>query len=82
MCQKMWTCQPLKTDILALDIVQAITQSNVWTTDGREKFAMLHICPRDMAQSLTSKEDLRRLAKSHGYQVLVLLPFGGNGLTL
>ena len=61
-----------ETDILALDNVQAITQLNVWTTDGREKFAMLHICPRDMAQSLTSKEDLRRLAKSHGITHLTI----------
>ena len=62
----------LEADILALDNVQAITQLNVWTTDGREKFAMLHICPRDMAQSLTSKEDLRRLAKSHGITHLTI----------
>ena len=62
----------LEADILALDNIQAITQLNVWTTDGREKFAMLHICPRDMAQSLTSKEDLRRLAKSHGITHLTI----------
>ena len=62
----------LEADILALDNVQAITQLNVWTTDGREKLAMLHICPRDMAQSLTSKEDLRRLAKSHGITHLTI----------
>ena len=62
----------LEADILALENVQAITQLNVWTTDGREKFAMLHICPRDMAQSLTSKEDLRRLAKSHGITHLTI----------
>ena len=62
----------LAADILALDNVQAITQLNVWTTDGREKFAMLHICPRDMAQSLTSKEDLRRLAKRHGITRLTI----------
>ena len=62
----------LEADILALENVQAITQLNVWTTDGREKLAMLHICPRDMAQSLTSKEDLRRLAKRHGITHLTI----------
>lgn len=61
-----------EADILALDNIQTITQLNVWTTDGREKFAMLHVCPQDMAQSLTSKEDLRRLAKCHGITHLTI----------
>lgn len=34
----------LYREIAALENVRAITQLNVWTTDGLEKFAMLHIC--------------------------------------
>lgn len=34
----------LYQEIAALENVRAITQINVWTTDGLEKFAMLHIC--------------------------------------
>ena len=34
----------LYQEIAALENVRAITQLNVWTTDGLEKFAMLHIC--------------------------------------
>ena len=34
----------LYQEIAALENVRVITQLNVWTTDGLEKFAMLHIC--------------------------------------
>lgn len=34
----------LYQEIVALENVRAITQLNVWTTDGLEKYAMLHIC--------------------------------------
>ena len=34
----------LYQEIAALENVRTITQLNVWTTDGLEKFAMLHIC--------------------------------------
>ena len=34
----------LYQEIAVLENVRAITQLNVWTTDGLEKYAMLHIC--------------------------------------
>lgn len=34
----------LYQEIAALENVRAITQLNVWTTDGLEKYVMLHIC--------------------------------------
>lgn len=34
----------LYQEIAALENVRTITQLNVWTTDGLEKYAMLHIC--------------------------------------
>lgn len=34
----------LYQELAALENVRAITQLNVWTTDGLEKYAMLHIC--------------------------------------
>ena len=37
----------LYREIAALENVRAITQLNVWTTDGLEKYAMLHICLED-----------------------------------
>lgn len=37
-----------------------------------KKVYCIHICPRDMAQSLTSKEDLRRLAKTTGITHLTI----------
>ncbi|RRD31157.1 cation transporter [Streptococcus minor] len=53
-------------DILALDQIEAITQLNVWTTDGLEKFAMLHVCPKDMQDSQVCKTALRKLARTYG----------------
>ena len=46
----------LYQEIAALENVRAITQLNVWTTDGLEKFAMLHIClenPNLLAETLS-----------------------------
>lgn len=37
----------LYREIAVLENVRAITQLNVWTTDGLEKYAMLHICLED-----------------------------------
>ena len=47
----------LYQELAALENVRAITQLNVWTTDGLEKFAMLHIClenPNLLAETQTS----------------------------
>ena len=47
----------LYQEILAVENVQAITQLNVWTTDGLEKFAMIHIClenPELLAETQTT----------------------------
>lgn len=47
----------LYQEIAALENVRAITQLNVWTTDGLEKFAMLHIClenPNFLAETQVS----------------------------
>ena len=47
----------LYQEIAVLENVRAITQLNVWTTDGLEKFAMLHIClenPNLLAETQTS----------------------------
>ena len=37
----------LYTELEGLDNVQTVTQLNVWTTDGLEKFAMIHICLKE-----------------------------------
>ena len=56
----------LYQEILAVENVQTITQLNVWTTDGLEKFAMIHIClehPDLLAETQTT---LRQELQAYG----------------
>lgn len=56
----------LYQEILALENVKAITQLNVWTTDGLEKFAMLHICLDNPALLAETQNTLRRELLTYG----------------
>ena len=57
----------LYQEIAALENVRAITQLNVWTTDGLEKFAMLHICLENPNLLTETQDTLRR--KLHAYGI-------------
>lgn len=57
----------LYQEIAALENVRAITQLNVWTTDGLEKFAMLHICLENPNLLAETQDTLRR--KLHAYGI-------------
>lgn len=52
--------------ILAVDNVQTITQLNVWTTDGLEKFAMIHICLEDPDGLADTQAQLRQQLQAYG----------------
>ena len=57
----------LYQELESLDNVQAIAQLNVWTTDGLEKFAMLHICLENPNLLAETQDTLRR--KLHAYGI-------------
>ena len=57
----------LYQEIAVLENVRAITQLNVWTTDGLEKFAMLHICLENPNLLAETQDTLRR--KLHAYGI-------------
>lgn len=57
----------LYQEIAALENVRAITQLNVWTTDGLEKFAMLHICLENPNLLAETQDTLRW--KLHAYGI-------------
>ena len=56
----------LYQEIAALENVRAITQLNVWTTDGLEKFAMLHICLENPNLLAETQASLRQELLAHG----------------
>ena len=53
-------------NIAALENVRAITQLNVWTTDGLEKFAMLHICLENSNLLAETQASLRQKLLAYG----------------
>ena len=38
----------LYQELGSLDNVQAVAQLNVWTTDGIKKYAMIHVCLKEV----------------------------------
>ena len=56
----------LYQEIAALENVRAITQLNVWTTDGLEKFAMLHICLENHNLLAETQANLRQKLLAYG----------------
>ena len=56
----------LYQEIAALENVRAITQLNVWTTDGLEKFAMLHICLENSNLLAETQASLRQKLLAYG----------------
>ncbi|KXT71449.1 cation diffusion facilitator family transporter [Streptococcus cristatus] len=56
----------LYREIAVLENVRAITQLNVWTTDGLEKYAMLHICLEDPNLLAETQAVLRQKLLAYG----------------
>ena len=56
----------LYQELGSLDNVQAIAQLNVWTTDGIDKYAMIHICIDDIEKSQQTRQVIHQLVKTYG----------------
>ena len=56
----------LYQELGSLDNVQAIAQLNVWTTDGIDKYAMIHICIGDIEKSQQTRQAIHQLVKTYG----------------
>ena len=56
----------LYQELESLDNVQAIAQLNVWTTDGIDKYAMIHICIEDVEKSQQTRQAIHQLVKTYG----------------
>ena len=64
--------QKIKTDLAELDHVSSINQLNLWTMDGLEKNAIVHICLKEMEHMETCKESIRIFLKDCGFQNITI----------
>ncbi len=60
--------QKIKTDLAELDHVASINQLNLWTMDGLEKIAIVHVCLEHVKHMEVCKESIRDLLKERGFQ--------------
>lgn len=64
--------QKIKTDLAELDHVASINQLNLWTMDGLEKNAIVHVCLKEMEHMETCKESIRIFLKDCGLQNITI----------
>ncbi len=60
--------QKIKSDLEQLDHVTSINQLNLWTMDGLEKNAIVHVCLEHVNHMEVCKEAIRTLLKDCGFQ--------------
>jgi len=60
--------QQVKSDLEQLDHVASINQLNLWTMDGLEKNAIVHVCLEHVKHIEVCKESIRDLLKESGFQ--------------
>ena len=60
--------QKIKSDLEQLDHVTSINQLNLWTMDGLEKNAIVHVCLEHVKHMEGCKESIRTLLKDCGFQ--------------
>ena len=64
--------QKIKTGLAELDHVASINQLNLWTMDGLEKNAIVHVCLKEMEHMETCKESIRIFLKDCGFQNITI----------
>ena len=64
--------EQVKSDLEQLDYVASINQLNLWTMDGLEKNAIVHVCLKEIGQMEICKESIRTLLKDCGFQNITI----------
>ena len=64
--------QRVKSDLEQLDHVASINQLNLWTMDGLEKNAIIHVCLKEIEQMELCKESIRSKLKDCGFQNITI----------
>ena len=60
--------EQVKSDLEQLDHVTSVNQLNLWTMDGLEKNAIIHVCLEHVQHMEVCKESIRDLLKERGFQ--------------
>ena len=60
--------EQVKSDLEQLDHVASVNQLNLWTMDGLEKNAIVHVCLEYVKHMDVCKESIRDLLKERGFQ--------------
>lgn len=60
--------EQVKSDLEQLDHVASVNQLNLWTMDGLEKNAIIHVCLEHVKHMEVCKESIRDLLKDCGFQ--------------
>ena len=62
----------LEKDIEALANVKSVNQLNLWTMDGLEKNAIVHVCLKKVEHMEVCKETIRAMLKDYGFQNITI----------
>ena len=62
----------VKSDLEQLDHVASLNQLNLWTMDGLEKNAIVHVCLKEIEQMEVCKESIRSILKDCGFQNITI----------
>lgn len=58
--------EKLEQDLLSVENVKSINQLNIWSMDGLENNAIVHLCIEDWMRMEDSKEDVRYFLRQNG----------------
>ena len=64
--------EQVKNGLERLDNVASLNQLNLWTMDGLEKNAIVHICLEDWEQMTETKNQVRQLLEERGVQNITI----------
>lgn len=62
----------VKSELEQLDHVTSINQLNLWTMDGLEKNAIVHVCLKEIEKMEVCKESIRSKLKDCGFQNITI----------
>ena len=60
--------EQVRSDLEQLEYVASVNQLNLWTMDGLEKNAIVHVCLEHVKHMEVCKESIRTLLKERGFQ--------------